>query len=152
LRPPSKDQRQLNLSSFEWTILRDIPRTYWLDRAWRLFGQYVSDIRATAGSVQAPVLVLIVPQIAQIEPAERARTMADYRFAEDEVDWGRPQRELRAQADSAGLAVLDLLPAFQSAALRDSLYLPVDQHFSADGHRLTAELLAQEVVSRGWIP
>jgi hypothetical protein len=86
-RLPSKDQRKLNLSSFEWTILRDIPHTYWLDRAWPLFGQYLADLRVTAGSANAPVLVLVIPQIAQVEPAERARTMAEYAFADHEVDW-----------------------------------------------------------------
>jgi GDSL-like Lipase/Acylhydrolase family/SGNH hydrolase-like domain, acetyltransferase AlgX len=151
-RPLSTDQRQLNLSSFEWTVLRDIPPVYWLDRAWHLLGQYLSDIRATAASANAPVLVLIIPQIGQVVPAERARTMDDYRFAEDEVDWDRPQRELRAQADGAGDVALDVLPAFRDAPQRDALYLPIDQHFTAEGHRLTAELLAQEIMSRRWIP
>jgi lysophospholipase L1-like esterase len=150
-RPPSKDQRKLNLSSFEWTILRDTPRTYWLDRAWPLFGQYLSELRETADSVNASVLVLVIPQIAQVEPAERARTMADYGFREDEVDWDRPQRELHAQADSARLPVLDLLPAFQSTPQHDTLYLPIDQHFTTLGHRVTAELTAEAIVSRGWL-
>ena len=89
-RPPSKDQRQLNVSSFEWTILRETPRTYWLDVAWPLFGAYLGDIHTTAASVGAPVVVLVIPQIEQVEPAERARSMADYRFAEDEENWDRP--------------------------------------------------------------
>jgi hypothetical protein len=76
--------------------------------------------------------------------------MAEYRFNEDEVDWERPQRELRARADWAGLPVLDLLPAFQSAPQRDVLYLPIDQHFTRVGHRLTAELTAEAIVARGW--
>jgi hypothetical protein len=94
---------------------------------------------------------VVIPQIAQVEPAERARTMADYRFAEDEVDWTRPQREVLAQADSAGLPVLDALPAFQAAPQRDALYLPLDEHFTAAGHRLTAELLADAISSHGWL-
>jgi lysophospholipase L1-like esterase len=150
-RPPSKDQRKLNVSSFEWTILRDVPRTYWLDAAWPLFGSYLADIRASAASVGAPAIVLVIPEIAQVEPSQRARTMADYRFREDEVDWARPQRELLAQANGAGVPVLDLLPAFSDRADRDVLYLPIDEHFSALGHRATAELLADAVVARGWM-
>ena len=148
-RPPSKDRRQLNLTSFEWTILRDVPHTHWLDRAWPLFGEYLADIRATSDSVHAPVLVLIIPQIAQVVPTERARTVAEYRFTEDEVDWQRPQRELQAQADNAGLPVLDVLHDFRER--QDGLYLPVDQHFTAHGHRVTAELLASAVLSHGWL-
>src|SRR5207249_30342 len=150
-RPPSKDQRKLNVSSFEWTILRDVPRTYWLDAAWPLFGAYLADIRASAASVGAPAVVLVIPEIAQVEPSQRARTMADYRFREDEVDWERPQRELLAQAMGAGVQVIDVLPAFRDRADRDGLYLPIDEHFSALGHRVTAELLADGIVARGWV-
>jgi len=151
-RPPSKDQRKLNVTSFEWTILRDVPRTYWVDVAWPLFGAYLADIRASAASVGAPALVLVIPEIAQVEPSQRARTMADYRFSEDEVDWERPQRELLAQAKGAGVQVVDLLPAFRSRADRDGLYLPIDEHFAALGHRVTAELLAEAIVGNGWLP
>ncbi len=150
-RPPTKDQRKLNVSSFEWTILRDVPRTYWLDAAWPLFGTYLADIRASAASVGAPAMVLVIPEIGQVEAAKRARTMADYRFGEDEVDWERPQRELLAQATRAGVQVIDLLPAFRDRADRDGLYLPIDEHFSALGHRVTAELLADGIVARGWL-
>jgi lysophospholipase L1-like esterase len=150
-RPPSKDQRKLNVSSFEWTILRAVPRTYWLDAAWPLFGAYLADIRASAASVGAPAVVLVIPEIAQVEPSQRARTMADYRFREDEVDWERPQRELLAQAIGAGVQVIDVLPAFRDRADRDGLYLPIDEHFSALGHRVTAELLADGIVVRGWV-
>jgi hypothetical protein len=150
-RPPSKDQRKMNVSSFEWTILRDVPRTYWLDVAWPLFGAYLADIRTSAASVHAPVLVLVIPDIAQVESAKRARTMADYRFREDEVDWERPQRELLKQANLAGVQLLDVLPAFRARADRDSLYLPIDEHFSAMGHRVTAELLADAILRYGWL-
>jgi lysophospholipase L1-like esterase len=146
-RPPSKDQRKLNVTSFEWTILRDVPHTYWLDVAWPLFGAYLADIRASADSVGAPVVVLVIPEIAQIEPTERARTMTDYRFRDDEVDWDQPQRELLAQANRASVQIVDLLPAFRARADRDGLYLPIDEHFSALGHRATAEILADAVVA-----
>jgi lysophospholipase L1-like esterase len=150
-RPPSKDERMLNVSSFEWTILREIPRTYWLDVAWPLFGAYLSDIHANAASVGAPAVVLVIPEIAQVEPAERARTMADYRFSEDEVNWDRPQVELRAQAEQAGLTTVDLLPTFRASPERDALYLPNDQHFTALGHRAAADELARAIVAGGWL-
>jgi lysophospholipase L1-like esterase len=150
-RPRSTTQRLLNLTSFEWTLLSDPPHVSSLDRAWPLFGDYLAEIRATADSVNAQVLVVIIPQIAQVEPAERARTMADYDFADNEVDWERPQRELVAQANRADIAVLDLLPLFEDAADPDALYLPIDQHFTAEGHRLTADLIARDIVRLGWV-
>lgn len=150
-RPPSKDQRLLNLSSFEWTILRDPPRTEWLDRAWPLFGDYLGDIQSTTANAHASALLVVIPQIAQVEPEQRARTMADYRFREDEVEWDRPQREVAIQASRVGLPLVDLTPVFEKAPDREALYLPIDQHFTARGHRLTAEAIAQEIVARGWL-
>ncbi|HEY2592533.1 MAG TPA: hypothetical protein VGK33_01380, partial [Chloroflexota bacterium] len=46
--PLTQQQEQLNLTSFEWTILRDPPRTYWLDVAWPLFGHYLGQIKSAA--------------------------------------------------------------------------------------------------------
>ncbi|HLZ30181.1 MAG TPA: GDSL-type esterase/lipase family protein [Chloroflexota bacterium] len=150
-RPPSKDQRKLNVSSFEWTILRERPHTYWLDVAWPLFGAYLGDIHTTAASAGAGVVLMAIPEIAQVEPAERARTMAEYRFTEDEVNWDRPQTELRARAEQAGFTVVDLLPGFRASPERDALYLPNDQHFTAVGHRAAAAELAAAIVAGGWL-
>jgi hypothetical protein len=134
--PPSKELKRLNVTSFEWTILRDPPRTYWLDVAWPLFERYLSDIQATAAASGARVVVMAIPQMGQFDEATRARTMADFRFREDEVDWQRPQRELHARADALGIPVLDLLAVFQSRADHAQLYLRQDTHFAALGHQV----------------
>ncbi|MBV9897481.1 MAG: hypothetical protein JO020_25260 [Chloroflexi bacterium] len=148
---PSKELKRLNVSSFEWTILRDPPRTYWLDVAWPLFGSYLEDIRATAASVGAPTVVVAIPQMAQFDDEMRARTMADFRFADDEVDWDRPQHQLHSYADRLGLPVLDLLPVFRLRSDRAELYLRQDTHFSALGHQVAAQELAQFLRQGGWL-
>ena len=147
--PPSPEQRRLTVASFEWTILRDVPREEHLDAAWPLFRRYLDDIRATAASVGAPTLVLAIPEMPQFDEAMRARVMADYRFADSEVDWDQPQRLLRQQADLLGLPMLDLLPTFRARADRAELYLRVDTHFTAQGHAATAEALAEFL--RPWL-
>ena len=72
----------------------------------------------------------------------RARTTANFRFRDDEVDWDRPQRDLAAEAQQVGVPVLDLLPLFRSMSDRASLYLRIDTHFTAYGHDVTAAALA----------
>jgi hypothetical protein len=141
LLPIAVEQKKLNLTSFEWTILRDMPRTYWLDVAWPLFGRYLADIRDTAASAGAPVVLLVIPDMEQFDDQMRARAMYEFRFSDEEVDWDRPQRELAAQADAVGLPVLDLLPQFRSMADRSELYLRFDTHFTAKGHAVTAAAL-----------
>jgi lysophospholipase L1-like esterase len=148
---PSKELRRLNVTSFEWTILRDPPRTYWLDVAWPLFGHYLNAIETTAAATGARVIVMAIPQMGQFDEFVRARTMADFRFSDAEVDWTRPQRELHAQADALGLPVLDLLDSFQSRADRAQLYLRQDTHFATPGHQVVAQELSSYLDRGGWI-
>jgi lysophospholipase L1-like esterase len=149
--PLAVEQKKLNLTSFEWTILRDIPRTYWLDVAWPLFGRYLDDIRITASPT--PVMLLVIPEMAQFDEQMRARSMYEFRFTDSEVDWDRPQRELSVQAQRVGLLqMLDLLPVFRARADRERLYLRQDTHFSALGHQITAEALAAQIQTDRLIP
>jgi lysophospholipase L1-like esterase len=149
--PASVEQQKLNLTSFEWTILRDIPHTYWLDVAWPLFGAYLGDAREAAGSAGAPLVVVAIPDPAQVVSAMRSRTMANFRFADTEVDWVRPQRELADVAVQQQVPLLDLLPQFQAMPDRDRLFLPIDTHFTAYGHEVTAQAIANYVKSGGYL-
>jgi hypothetical protein len=138
----------LNLTSFEWTILRALPRTYWLDVAWPLFGRYLGEIRDTAGSIGAPTVLLAIPEMGQFDDQMHARTMSEFRFADDEVDWDLPQRQLALQAAQVGIPELDLLPLFRARADRAQLYLRLDTHFTALGHQATADALASFIEDR----
>jgi lysophospholipase L1-like esterase len=90
---------------------------------------------------------MAIPEMAQFDDQMQARVMADYRFSEAEIDWDQPQRLLSAVADQTGIPELDLLPVFRARADRADLYLRLDTHFTALGHAVTAEALAQFLVS-----
>jgi hypothetical protein len=149
--PLALEQQRLNLTSFEWTILRDLPHTYWLDVAWPLFGRYLADTRDTAASVHAPLVLVAIPEPAQVVDAMRARTMANFRFTDAEVDWSLPQRKLAGEAAQDRVPLLDLLPEFQAMPNRADLFLPIDTHFTAYGHEVTAQALAQFIESSGYL-
>lgn len=149
--PIALEQERLNLTSFEWTILRDPPHTYWLDVAWPLFGRYLADARDSAASVHAPLLLLSIPDPTQVVDTMHARTMANFRFSDTELDWTRPQRQLAEQAVQDRVPVLDLLPQFQSMPNRSDLFLPIDTHFTAYGHAVTAQALAQYIETSGYL-
>lgn len=149
--PLLSSQERLNLTSFEWTILRDVPHTYWLDVAWPLFGHYLAQTRDTAASVGAPTVLVSIPDMSQVDDEMHARTMANYRFADAEVDWTRPQRDLQAQAQAAGMPMLDLLPRFNADPDRANLYLRIDTHFTAYGHAVTAQAMAQFLLEGGYL-
>jgi lysophospholipase L1-like esterase len=149
--PLAVEQERLNLTSFEWTILRQIPNTYWLDVAWPLFGRYLAEARDAGASTGAPVVVLAIPDMSQFDDQMHARTMANFRFRDDEVDWDRPQRDLEAEATQVGLPVLDLLPQFRSLPNRADLYLRIDTHFTALGHQTTADALSSYLQQNGYV-
>jgi lysophospholipase L1-like esterase len=149
--PLAAEQERLNLTSFEWSILRDPPHTYWLDVAWPLFGRYLAEARQTSEGVGAPIVLMAIPDMSQFDDEMQARTMANFRFTADEVDWTRPQRDLANVAASAGVPLLDLLPTFQSDPDRANLYLRIDTHFSAYGHQVTANTLAAYLQAHGYL-
>jgi hypothetical protein len=149
--PLAVQAKMLNLTSFEWTILRTPPRTYWLDVAWPLFGRYLADIRDAASSIGAPTVLLAIPEMAQFDAQMHARTMFEFRFTDDEVDWDLPQRQLAGQAAQVGIPELDLLPLLRARADRAQLYLRLDTHFTALGHQATADALASFIEERGLI-
>jgi len=131
--PLTQQQEQQNLTSFEWTILRNPPRTYWLDVAWPLFGHYIGEIKQTAATVGAPTVVIVIPHIGQFDAEARYRSMYDYRFEESEVDWNKPQERVKEQVDLLGLPEVDLLPIFRARPDKDKLYLPHGHPFCGAG-------------------
>jgi hypothetical protein len=74
-------------------------------------------------------------------------------FRQEAVDfetlWGRidHQREAVTEtAQSAGLQVIDLVPAFEEAALSGDLaYYPYDSHWSSRGHQTAADAIADYI-------
>ena len=149
--PLAAEQQRLNLTSFEWTILRQIPDTYWLDVAWPLFGRYLGEARDTASSVGAPLVLVSIPDMSQFDDEMHARTMANFRFRDDEVDWDRPQRDLASVAAADNVPMLDLLPAFRAMPDRAELYLRIDTHFTAYGHAVTAAAIARYLEDGGYV-
>jgi lysophospholipase L1-like esterase len=72
-----------------------------------------------------------------------------YELEEPEGDWGRPRALLRRALADRGIPWLDPHDALAAAAPPRELFLEGDRmHFSPAGHRLVAELLADEVVAR----
>ena len=57
------------------------------------------------------------------------------------IDFARPSRVLAEALENAGVATLDLTPAFQSAAPVTRLYKPRDTHWNVAGNRLASEAI-----------
>jgi lysophospholipase L1-like esterase len=101
-----------------------------LEDAWnQTLGELDGILRWTSER-EIPTLLLITPYNFQLLSPRRS---------------AQPQERLIAHVKNRNIVVLDLLPAFVAAKREQSLDLFVDaNHFSVDGHRLAAELLAKK--------
>lgn len=135
----------------------------WLDvEAWRMslflpehragFGRALGSVAATVEGLArdvarsgARLVVVLVPDEAQVHPAV-LRVVADHaQRTPDQYDRDLPQRALGERLRSSAIEVLDLLPPFRAAAPAARLYRPRDTHWNVAGNALAARCIAEHL-------
>jgi hypothetical protein len=137
----------LNLSSFEWLLLREYPDEYWIQIAWPLAEKYLVQLQTVASAQGSPTVLMLIPHISQFIPRWTEDVRSRYGLREDQLDFDRPQREFKRIADAHRIPVLDLLPVFRAEPERDKLYFQRDTHLTPVGHREVASRLAAFVAA-----
>lgn len=100
--------------------------------------QQIDRIRQLAAPDNIPVVIAILPDENQINPALQARLIPpDQR---DRYDFAMPQSLLVERFSSLGLSTIDLLPVF--LADPRCLYMN-DTHWTPEGHALAAQTIAK---------
>ena len=124
-------------------------RREWSEDAERAFEVTTGELRGLADACAergVRLLVALLPAPYQYHDALWKIVVDKCQLDAADYDMARPNRELSRWAEEQGIELLDLLPSFRDAAVAgpaDRLYL--DVHFSAEGHRLAAELLAEKL-------
>lgn len=114
-----------------------IPRI--LDRV----GQSLTRIRELAG--EALVVVLAFPTSYHVDEALWTSKLAELGFDPSDFRIGLVQERLGELCAGLGLALVDFTPLIGELQDPQSVYLPVNKHFNAAGHRLVARHLAAEI-------
>ena len=113
------------------------------EAAWSLLTALVRELRRDVEGRGAALSVLLVPSVVQVYPGlwtEFATRVGG------PLDPDLPNRILTERLRGEGLAVIDPLPALRAAGRHNpDLYFPANRHWTADGHRLVAEVLRQQL-------
>jgi len=118
------------------------------EKAWSYSLPFPGQIADLLKQRQIPLLVVIAPMGAQVEPvpAEYAAQVGARFFGGGKrIEYLGYQQRVSAYCRSKGIPYLDLLPAFRAAnpSGRRWLYLPRDQHWTVAGHALAAGEIAR---------
>jgi hypothetical protein len=133
-----------------YDLYREPLRTEWED-AWQLTEAIIErlDMEVRSHGAQLGVVVIGAPE--QVYPDRWATVLARYPQLQHEVwDLDSPNRRLTRFLHSAGIAYVDLLPVFRSAAAAPDaprLHFLRDGHWTISGHQLVARAAADFVRS-----
>ncbi len=125
-----------------------------LQRGWKLTFELLKGIRDAGRTLGAETAVMLIPLRYQLEPDSLRQFQQAAGVTKNSLVIDRPQQLIRDFGREAGLDIVDLLPAFQSltksggdSPSHGSLHLQ-EGHWNATGHRLAADIAADEIVKR----
>ena len=94
-------------------------------------------------------MVVIIPDEVQVNASIQREVMAKAGESAGSRtwDWSQPNTALAAELDKAGIAHIDLYPAFREASKQQLLYKPRDSHWNIAGNELAAQVLGKYVAA-----
>lgn len=108
------------------------------------FEFYFADIEDQAKAAGVPVVVVLLPtrvQAAMISSGQWPPNIDPFQF----------DNQLRSVVESHGGTYIDILPDFRTITNAERGFFPADGHFTPEGHRIIADLLARGLTS-GAVP
>jgi len=118
-----------------------------LELSWRTLFGILSLLKTDVERQGARLTVVIIPSIVQVYPEVWERLIvAKSMWPDRGLDPDMPNRRIMQWSGKHGIRVIDLLPGFRDAGRKNpNLYYPVNLHWTADGHRVAADILAKEL-------
>lgn len=109
---------------------------------------YLQEMHELSRRAGADLLVALIPDEIQIDPALQAEVAQALGRTTGDFDLARPNREMAQALTAAGVAYVDLLPSFVDAAAHEQVYKPQDTHWNVAGNRVAASVLVAALRQR----
>jgi hypothetical protein len=113
-----------------------------------LAGGHLREMRDIANRAGADLLVVLLPDEAQVDAALQEEVLRTSGRARDALDFEAPSRAMARELSRHGVATLDLLPDFQREGRHTRLYKTQDTHWNVAGNRLAASVIAAALRDR----
>ncbi|UCE24422.1 MAG: SGNH/GDSL hydrolase family protein [Candidatus Zixiibacteriota bacterium] len=119
-------------------------------QAWQLTEVLIKRLRQAVESTGSRFLVYYIPTSAAIYDDEWQATKKMYKLSDGDWNVNQVAVELKAICKRNGIDFVDPTSQFLAEADRlrrhdERVYYPLDRHWTPEGHRLTAEILADHI-------
>ena len=119
---------------------------------WERALEVIDTLRAEVSAQGAVYVMLIHPDRVQVETKRVGHLLRRHGLDPARYDFDLPQKLIRRYCREAGIACVDLLPAFREQGASGGLYGFRDTHYRPKGNALAARLAAEAIRERGLLP
>lgn len=124
-----------------------------IDQGLLLTSLLLGRMKGVTDSAGMRLAIVMLPLRFQLSDTSYAEFIREADLPPAALPFGKPQRDMSAIAERAGIPVIDLLPGFRAWTAADSapLYLSWDGHWNSAGHGLAAALLSDQLIAEGLV-
>ena len=128
-------------------------QTVSMKRGWNMTQLLFRKMKQRSAEIGARLVVFLIPLRIQISDHNLQSFLEGHDMTRDQIMLDQPQRTMMQIGSVEGIMVIDLLTDFhqKEKMAHDQLYLAGDGHWTAAGHRLASDLVANHLITSGFL-
>ncbi len=140
------------LQSHVGSLLLRVPNER-IRTGWEMTRQLLQKMKETADTINAQVVVTLLPLSVQVYPETLPDFLASDGLKEADIELFKPQEMMKSIGENIGISIIDLYPVFRDTKAKCScaLFVQNDGHWNKLGHQIAAEEAARGLLHAGLI-